>query len=146
MKKKLTILLALVMVFSLTACGGNNEKELKEDVKTEEKTEVKMEELEEKGEGTVTVELDKLYIDKDTVLEQFGYETKGLNPNNLTFIYVDDNLVAKEQLGDSQGVIELEGNLLKQGKHNLVFKQYENDDEKSEPILLKYVEFEIVNK
>src|SRR5699024_10683574 len=41
MKKKLTILLALVMVFSLTACGGNNEKELKEDVKTEEKTETK---------------------------------------------------------------------------------------------------------
>ena len=59
MKKKLTVLLALVMVFSLTACGGNNEKELKEDVKTEEKTETK----DNKEKSNVLATIDDFKID-----------------------------------------------------------------------------------
>lgn len=140
MNKKFSVLLALLMVLSLSACNKKEEVSSPEETKTVEMK------VEEKGEGILKLEQNKLYTDKDTVLVQYGYTTEGINPDRLSYIYINNELVEKQQLGDTQTSVELRGDFLKPGNYKLIIKQYENDDESTESVLVKSADYEIINK
>lgn len=52
-----------------------------------------------------------------------------VNAANETYIYVDGNLVEKEELDDPAGEdLDLEGQAITAGEHKIQFVQYENND------------------
>lgn len=159
-KKALILALSLAM---LTGCGGETDKtpeaETKEEVKQEEtvkeseettsETESNLIGGEEKGDGNITLATPggegkdvSLILDKDTVLTQIGInaENVDVDGNEPTYVYIDGKENKKLQLSKDvmhQGSLDLEGDLLKEGKHNVEVIQ-EKDGEQVFYRLLTY--------
>lgn len=159
MKKFIHIVLILSLLTPLSACKN------KENTKQHDKNTVSIEERkqdkkgsdvvlpEEKGEGKAVLTGNSgdsedgnsivIYVDKDPVLMQVGLETYDFDGTKLSFIYVDDKLVDKKQLSDSQDSVELGPENLTKGIHTVVIRQFENDDENSEPVLVKAMKYKV---
>ena len=87
-----------------------------------------------------------VYMSADTSLEQIGYETSGMNGGSLSYLYIDGMLSAKEQLGDSQGSLDLSGDALSVGTHTVEVVQYENDSVDAAVTVYKSASYEIKEK
>lgn len=87
-----------------------------------------------------------VYVSADTALEQIGYETSGMNGGALSYIYIDGMLSAKEQLGDSQGSLDLSGDSLSAGTHTVEVVQYEDDLEENAVTVYKSASYEVKEK
>lgn len=165
MKKKnlFTTCLAATLALTLVACSGNKNGNTKEETKTEntavaekEKTKTAPVEETEVGQGTFYLENESgttengdpivIYDGGDTQLMQIGITTSGFDGGKLTYVYVDGDLLTKEQFGDTATVLELESKQLKEGTHKVVLKQYENDDEKTDPVTVKFASYEVKAK
>lgn len=165
MKKKnlFTTCLAATLALTLVACSGNKNGNTKEETKTEntavaekEKTKTAPVEETEVGQGTFYLENESgttengdpitIYDGGDTQLMQIGITTSGFDGGKLTYVYVDGDLLTKEQYGDTATVLELESKQLKEGTHKVVLKQYENDDEKTDPVTVKFASYEVKAK
>lgn len=165
MKKKnlFKTCLAVMIALNLVACSGNKNENTKEETKTEntavaEKEETKTAPVEktEVGQGTFYLENESgttengdpivIYDGGDTQLLQIGITTSGFDGSKLTYVYVDGDLLTKEQFGDSQSTLDLESKHLKPGTHQVVLKQYENDDEKTDPVTVKFASYEVKAK
>lgn len=165
MKKKnlFTTCLAATLALTLVACSGNKNGNTKEETKTEntavaEKEETKTAPVEETevGQGTFYLENESgttengdaitIYDGGDTQLMQIGLNTTGFDGSKLTYVYIDGDLATKEQYGDSQSTLDLESKHLKEGTHQVVLKQYENDDETTDPITVKFASYEVKAK
>lgn len=87
-----------------------------------------------------------VYVSADTALEQIGYETSGMNGGALSYIYIDGMLSTKEQLGDSQGSLDLSGDSLSAGTHTVEVVQYEDDSEENAVTVYKSASYEVKEK
>ncbi|AGY74908.1 hypothetical protein [Clostridium autoethanogenum] len=87
-----------------------------------------------------------IYADKNTQIEQIGVNTSGFNGKNLSYIFVDGMLNAKEQLAESQSSINLKGNALKVGKHKVDVVQYNNNKTTDSVITHKTAYYEVKSK
>lgn len=87
-----------------------------------------------------------VYVDADTALEQIGYETSGMNGGSLSHIYIDGMLSTKEQLGDSQGSLDLSGDSLSTGTHKVEVVQYEGDNADGAVTTYKTASYEVKEK
>ena len=175
MKKKIVmLLLASTLAFSMVACGGSEESkkegaktestESKEEVKEEEpKEEVKKEnkkdlpdgQYSDMGAGTMHIataggtsengNVPTIFV-SDEILLQIGLNTSEFDGSKLSYIYVDGMENAKEQLADTQTVIDLSENALKAGKHTVEIVQYENDEPTGTMVTYKKAEYEVKEK
>lgn len=68
-------------------------------------------------------------VQSDTVLEQIGVNTSNFNMESFSYVYIDSVLIEKDQFGDSQSTISLEGEFLKEGEHIISVVQYDNNEE-----------------
>lgn len=87
-----------------------------------------------------------VYADADTTLMQIGYETSGINGGSLSHIYIDGMLSMKEQLGDSQGSLNLSGDSLSTGTHKVEVVQYEGDNTDGTVTMYKAASYDVKEK
>ena len=87
-----------------------------------------------------------VYADADTVLEQIGYETSGMNGGSLSHVYIDGMLSTKEQLGDSQGSLDLSGDFLSVVTHIVEVVQYDGDNVDGSVTTYKTASYEVKEK
>lgn len=153
------IMVVTILLVALMGCGNKNSAS-NENVKNEntenENTANVVENVEDVGEGSFYLENESgttengdpivIYEDGTTQIMQIGITTNNFNGGKLTFIYVDGNLISKEQFGDSTSSIDLTQKELGEGLHQVVLKQFENDDENTDPILLKSAIYEVKSK
>lgn len=83
-------------------------------------------------------------LEKDATLIQIGIETLDFNAANLSYIFIDEFFVKKEQLTNSQSVIDLIDNSLTSGTHKVEIFQYENDNENANVLTHKSASYEII--
>lgn len=160
MKKNLfKIMVATILLVALVGCGNKNSAS-NENVKNEntesENTANTVENVEDVGEGSFYLENESgttengdpivIYEDGTTQVMQIGITTNNFNGGKLTFIYVDGELLSKDQFGDSTSSIDLTQKELGEGLHQVVLKQFENDDENTDPILVKSAIYEVKSK
>ena len=74
---------------------------------------------------------------------QIGYESYDFNGGALTYIYIDGMLNTKEQLGESQGTLELAKEALEEGPHLVEAVQYEGDDSTAAVKTYKSAEYSV---
>lgn len=172
MKKKLFIAMCIIGCSFLTACGGNNsDNQTKTDAPAVQNEESKTNTPDESaasekdfdggsysdtGDGTFLLvnasgnteneNIIVVYVSADTTLEQIGYETSGMNGGSLSYLYIDGVLSTKEQLGDSQGTLDLSGDALSIGTHTVEAVQYENDSVDADVTVYKSASYEIKGK
>lgn len=87
-----------------------------------------------------------LYVEKDAIIIQIGIETSNFDGNKLSYIFIDGALIDKQQLADSQSVIDLSGDLLAVGTHSVEIFQYEDDNENGNVLTYKSAKYEIKSK
>lgn len=87
-----------------------------------------------------------VYADADTTLMQIGYETSGISGGSLSHIYIDGMLSTKEQLGDSQGSLDLSGDSLSTGTHKVEVVQYEDDNTDGTVTMYKAASYDVKEK
>ncbi len=169
MKKLLVTTLISALLLSLSACGAKEEAANNEPATTVlEEAKVDEEQQEdsiterylpdsnysELGKGTAYLstigggtsadgKIPVLFISPDITLTQIGLNTLDFNNDNLSFIYIDGNLLSKEQLGDSQINLDLENDNLSFDVHKVEIVQYENDDPTANMLTYKTASFEI---
>lgn len=162
--KKLVATLA-VSAFVLTACGG---ADTSEDAATEEaavettdttaveesteNTEVTQLPTEDIGEGEFYIvnasgsseDTDVVeFYDPDLMTPYMGIEGWDMDGSHKTFIYLNGELVAEEQMSDYQGSIDIPQDQYEVGTHTVTAVQYDDNTEDGEPIFVRNVEFEI---
>lgn len=158
--KRITILiLALIVAFSISACGGSDggsddsESQSEETKVSSEPQEygMKHEGQEPVGTGTIylvnesgTTENDNvLYVmyEEESRLEQFGLEAWDFDGTRPTVIYVDGEENTKEQLADTQTSINLQGDDFGKGVHNVEAVQYA--DNEKDIVFYKLMQYEV---
>ena len=175
MKKKIVyaFMVCALSLGCLTACGGNNSSNepqnetatnqndstetaapAADDSKTEK--DFSGDSYSDTGDGTFLLvnssgttengNIIVVYTDSDAALVQIGYETSGMNGGSLSHIYIDGMLSTKEQLGDSQGSLDLSGDSLSIGTHKVEAVQYENDDVDGAVTTYKTASYEVKEK
>lgn len=157
MKNKIILITIIIgMLFTATACGSNSnenlttanvQKEEKIETKTEEAPKRKIEEVAEKGPGTMYLNNASgdtkdstpitIFATEDVVYMQVGLETRDFDGKHKAFVYVDGNLNKEDQFGDYQGSIELREKELEKGEHQVIVKQYDDNTERGEVITVK---------
>ncbi|MHB9943574.1 hypothetical protein CF065_18660 [Clostridium sporogenes] len=161
MKKILSILIIGILSIGLVACGStqtNNEKNKENDKPKQEeakKESIKMPDKE-MGKGKIglstpggTSEGDKapvLMVSKDDQIVQVGLNTEEFDGSKLSYIFVNGEEVAKEQLSETQTSIDLKGNALKAGKHKVEVVQFDNDKKDGKIITYKTASYECKEK
>lgn len=172
MKKKLLTAMCVLGCALLTACSGNNSADTtisdsstiqNEESKTSDFVESSVSEKDfdgnsyaDTGDGTFLLvnasgntengNVIVVYVSADTALEQIGYETSGMNGGALSYLYIDGMISTKEQLGDSQGSLDLSGDALSVGTHTVEVVQYENDSVDAAVTVYKSAAYEVKEK
>lgn len=155
-KKLLSLLFASALV--LSACGDDSGTEERteteqpsEEAETSEETANSLP-AEEIGEGEFYIvngsgsseDTDVVeFYDEELLTPFLGIEGWGMDGSHKTFIYINGDLVAEEQLSDSQGQIDIPQEHYNVGTHTVTAIQYEDNTEDSEPIFVRNVDFEI---
>lgn len=167
MKEKIAMmLLASCLTFGMVACGGSEEPKqenakventetVKEEPKEENKKDLPSGEYSDMGNGTMHIataggtsengNVPVIFV-SDEILLQIGLNTSGFDGTKLSYIYVDGMENAKEQLADTQTVIDLSEDALKAGKHTVEIVQYENDESTGTMVTYKKAEYEVKEK
>lgn len=83
---------------------------------------------------------------QDEFLIQIGLDTTNFDGSKLSYIYVDGMLLSKEQLGDSQISLDLQGDALQAGTHSVEVLQYDNDEPSGSVITYKSASYEVKSK
>lgn len=162
-----------MIVASITACGGKTTETqapateaaqsvaVSEAPETEAATEAAAGvdfsgDYEDMGDGTMYIacasgtsedgNVPVLFEAADTVLDQIGLDSTGMDGSHLSYIYVDGKETAKEQLADSQVSLDLQGDALKEGTHKVEVVQYDNDEPSGTVITYKMASYEVKNK
>ncbi|OAA89343.1 hypothetical protein [Clostridium ljungdahlii] len=164
MKKKLSLIMAIsLLIINLVGCGiQKSVTEVKDKAKnaTEQAKNDVMQipkNLQaDMGTGTFYISTPSgtsqngavpvIYADKNTQIEQIGVNTSGFNGKNLSYIFVDGALNAKEQLAESQSSINLKGDALKVGKHKVDVVQYNNNKTSDSVVTHKTAYYEVKSK
>lgn len=164
MKKLLSLFLAGFLSLGLAACGNsNNQQEQAPKEDTQQATENKADDTEkipqglgeEMGNGDLSLSTPAgtskenkavLFVGNDTILEQIGLDAFEFDGSKLSYIYIDGNLVAKEQLGDTQTSLDLQGDTLKPGKHTVEVVQFDNDEPTGKAVTYKSATYEVKEK
>lgn len=84
-------------------------------------------------------------ISSDTTVSQIGFGSSGMDGSKITYIYIDGMLNTKEQLSDSQGSLDLTGDLLKAGTYKVEAVQFEGDEPSGTIVTYKSASYEIKN-
>lgn len=71
---------------------------------------------------------------------------KDINGRLLSYIYIDGEFLRKEQLANSVIIIYLTKEYLSFGLHDVTVKQFENNDETTEPIFQRTAQYEVIEK
>lgn len=168
MKKKIVcaFMVCVLSLGCLTACGGNDTPDEPQNGSAETDAPAADDSKPEKdfagdsysdtGDGTFLLvnssgttengNVIVVYADADTVLEQIGYETSGMNGGSLSHVYIDGMLSTKEQLGESQGSLDLSGDFLSTGTHIVEVVQYEDDNADGAVTTYKTASYEVKEK
>ena len=167
MKKQLFTLAAssLVVMSMLTACGGsdtsntgssagsaasNGTQQTAAETVTRDLPEDDYSDL---GVGTMYIStpagtsengaVPVLFISEDDILLQIGLDTVDFDGGHLSHIYVDGMLSATEQLGESQISLDLSGDALAAGQHDVEVVQYDTDELDGQMITYKSAAYEV---
>lgn len=90
--------------------------------------------------GEVPVEI----ISQDTTADQIGVTAENFDGVKMTYIYIDGIVNNITQYGEmTDDVIELEGDALKEGTHNVQFIQYDNDSEDGNVVECHSAQYEV---
>jgi hypothetical protein len=162
-----------MIVASITACGGKTTETqapateaaqtvaVSEAQETEAATEAAAGvdfsgDYEDMGDGTMYIacasgtsedgNVPVLFEAADTVLDQIGLDSTGMDGSHLSYIYIDGKETAKEQLAESQISLDLQGDALKAGTHKVEVVQYDNDEPSGTVITYKTASYEVKNK
>ncbi|BDR64406.1 hypothetical protein K144316041_13300 [Clostridium tetani] len=161
MKKLLSILTVFILSFSLVACGGSEPTDAKkEDTKQEQKKEEKKKEIKmpdkEIGKGKIEIStpagtsengnIPSLFTSKDDQVVQIALNSEDFDGSKLSYIFVDGEEIAREQLSDTQTAIDLKGSALKVGKHKVDIVQFDNDKTDGKIITYKTANYECKEK
>lgn len=140
-----TVPILLIFALALTGCSNTTTpttKTVADNQPKQEQPPVKKskypfpKDAKETGKGKFTSEK-ILYLSKDTIATQLGYETEGFDDSILTFFYINEKFIKSEQNGDSQSTVDIQNENLKPGTYTLSAIQFENND----PIKGKVIEF-----
>lgn len=96
--------------------------------------------------STETLDAITIYAAEDLLLTQIELDAWDFDGSRLSYIYVDDALQEKEQLGDTQMTFTLTGDLLKPGTHTVRVFQFDNNDPSGKTITRKTAKYTIVRK
>lgn len=83
--------------------------------------------------------------DPDTFPTSVGMTTSGIDGSKTSYIYVDGQLVTKEQLGDTQTSVDLQDTpvAIEEGTHSIQLVQYDNDSEDGNVVTFKAQEYTV---
>lgn len=169
MKKKILTAMCVFGCCLLTACGGNTDTKTPDEPKTvqSESAESSSNDAEQEkdfvgdsysdtGDGTFHLVNESgttengnvivVYADADMMLMQIGYDTVGINGGSLSHLYIDGMLATKEQLGESQGSLDLSGDALSVGTHKVELVQFEGDSPDAAVTTYKSASYEVKEK
>lgn len=159
-RRTLALLLSLVMIFVLAACGESNDNPAEDSaqVSDSQDTQDTQRDLpegdyQEMGDGSMFISTPSgtsengnvpvIYAESDLTLTQIGMNSEGMNGGSLSYIYIDGMLADKQQMADYQGSIDLTGDQLSEGIHKIEMVQYENDDTSGTMTVYKSASYEI---
>lgn len=86
----------------------------------------------------------KVLSRKDMILIQIGLNAWGFDGSHISYVYIDDKLIGKYQLSDTQTSIDLTGSYLKKGTHRVSVVQFKNNKKTGEIITYKEAKYKIV--
>ena len=86
-----------------------------------------------------------VFYDPDTFPTGFDVATTDFDGSMLTYIYVDGQLISKEQLGTSQQPVEIQDtpSALTEGTHTVQLVQYDTADEAGNIVTFKTQQYEL---
>ncbi|MDT2783116.1 hypothetical protein P7G87_00245 [Enterococcus asini] len=86
-----------------------------------------------------------VFYDPNTIPTSFDVSTTDIDGSMLSYIYVDGQLIAKEQLGTSQHPVEIQDtpSAIKEGTHTVQLVQYSTDDEAGDIVTFKTQQYEL---
>lgn len=84
-----------------------------------------------------------LFVSDENMLIQIGLDTMEFDGAHLSYIYVDGMLNTKEQLGESQLSLDLSGDALSVGQHDVEVVQYDTDEPTGEIVTYKTAAYEV---
>lgn len=87
-----------------------------------------------------------VYYDPDNMLIQLGYSTRGINGSLLSYIFIDGMQKMSQQLGDSDGSIDVSGDDLSIGTHKVELVQFENNEIGGNVTTYKSASYEVVEQ
>ena len=96
--------------------------------------------------STETLDSITIYAAEDLILTQIELDAWDFDGSKLSYIYVDDVLQEKEQLGDTQMTFTLTDDLLKPGTHTVRVFQFDNNEPTGKTITRKTAKYTIVRK
>ncbi|MBC1983044.1 hypothetical protein [Listeria booriae] len=162
MKKVVIIMMATVISVFIGACGKEeSSKDTINETKSTENKETATKYIEKRnfeendtGEGKMWIDtpsgtsengnIPYFFYDKDLQVTQLGLNTTDFDASKQTYIYIDGYLIDKYQLGTSQNSIDLKGDNLKVGTHEVIAVQYENNNPNSKRAdTVKHAKYEI---
>lgn len=163
MKKLLVLLMSIMMIFSLTACGGESSDAEKSDTEQTEtvKRDLPKGDYNDVGDGTFyltgpsgsTENGDKIiiYPDKDSTPHAYvGIELWDLDGSVQTYIYVDGVKMDKQQVGAGyQGSIDFDDDSLwaiTDGEHEVEAVQYADNDTSKDITFYRAVKYTVKNE
>lgn len=83
------------------------------------------------------------FYDADLLNPYLGFEGWDMDGSHKTFIYFDGELVAEEQISDTQSGFDIPMDSYNVGTHTVTAIQYDDDTEDGTPIFVRNVKLEI---
>lgn len=158
MKRIISVgLIASLVAMSSVGCTKTNTT--KESAVTSSNTENAQKDLnlniEERGQGkfylvnsTGTTENGNIiyeFLDnEDTIITQLGYEGWDMNPNKVTYIYLDGKLIEKQVMSDTQLSLNLQKDALTYGTHTVEALQFKDGENLSDDNIEFYAKAQYV--
>ncbi|MGO2083657.1 hypothetical protein [Vagococcus sp.] len=110
--------------------------------------------IENKGEGKIEIlaasdeeasETPVVYLDKEESPIILRVKISEVNPNKISYFYIDGELIEKIKVEDDVQTFELTEleESLKLGNHLVQLVQYKSNDEQSEILIFKQAEYEV---
>ena len=86
-----------------------------------------------------------VFHDPNTIPTSFDVSTTDFDGSMLTYIYVDGQLISKEQLGTSQQPVAIQDtpSAITEGTHTVQLVQYDNDAEDGNVVTFKTQQYEL---
>lgn len=166
MKKKIMISIFACSALLLSGCAKTESQQTEApNVQTEDVVEIETEAVKQKdlpdedredtGNGTAYIScsggtsengnIPVIFV-SDEILIQIGLNTYDFDGSKLSYVYIDGMLATKEQLAESQISLDLSGDALSIGKHEVAIVQYNADEPSNDIITYKSASYEVKTK